>query len=112
MNGEEVIFLGIAGAAFLVALVLSYFFGKRRNKLGLTIMGLLWAGFTGILFFGMYNANGWDAIGYAIFLIGASAPIGLGGLIGSLVGWAKSGNEQYEESSHRAGQTDTATVSR
>lgn len=89
MNIEDIVLLGIAGAIFLGALLLSFFFGKRHNKLGLSIMGALWAGFTGLLFFGMHKATGWEALGYAVFLIGVSAPIGVGGLIGSIAGWAK-----------------------
>lgn len=112
MYGEEFVMLGIVGVAFVGALLLSLFLGKRRSKLGLSIMCALWAGFTGILFFGMYNANGWDAIGYAIFLIGVSAPVGVGGLIGSLVGWARSDDEQHEEPSHRTGHADTSSSSR
>ena len=75
-------------------------------------MGTLWVGFTAIMFFGMYNANGLDVIGYLIFLIGVSAPTGLGGLIGSLVGWAKSDKAKHEQSSPGAGHTDVASVPR
>lgn len=112
MNGEELILFGIAGVIFLGALLLSYFFGKRRNKLGLTIMGVLWAGFTGILFFEMYHASGWDAIGYAIFMIGVSAPAGLGSLVGSLVGWAGSDRVKNEKSASGARHADSATLPR
>jgi membrane associated rhomboid family serine protease len=89
MSYEETLMLGIAGVAFVVSLVLSFFLGKHRNKLGLTIMGLVWAGGTGILVLLMYNATGWDTLGYLLFLHMVSAPAAVGGLIGGLVGLAK-----------------------
>lgn len=112
MHSEEIIMFGIVGAAFIAALLLSFFFGKRRNKLGLSIMGIIWTGFTGIMFFGMYDASGWDGLAYLLALIGISAPTGVGSLIGSLVGWAKSDKAEYEQFSLGAGQSDAATSSR
>ena len=112
MGVDEFILVAIVVAAFLVPLVMAYFFCKRRNKLGLSILGVIWAGFTAILFFGMNNATGWDGLGYLMILLGVSAPAAVGGLIGSLVGWAKSDNEHLEQPSSCAGQTDTAQASR
>lgn len=112
MISEEIILFAVVGVAFLAALSLSFFFSKRRNKLGLSIIGVMWAAFTGIAFFGMYNASGWDVLGYAAALIGVSAPVGVGGLVGALVGWAKGSKEQDEQPSSRAGHTDTAPTSR
>ena len=89
MGYEETMMLGIAGVAFVVSLVLSLFLGRHRNKPGLTIMGLVWAGGTGLLVLLMYNATGWDTLGYLLFLLMVSAPAAVGGLIGGLVGWAK-----------------------
>ncbi len=111
MDIAELVMIGIIGAGFLGAFFLSFFLASRRIKWALALVGALWSGFTAFVFFGMYNATGWDAIGYAIFLIGINAPTGLGSLIGGLVGWAKSGNEQDGQSSPRAGYTDTAPVS-
>ena len=41
LGGEELVIFGIGGAFFLASLLLSLFFGKRRNMAGLWLMGLL-----------------------------------------------------------------------
>ena len=112
MLGEELTVLIVIGVAFLGALILSFFLGKRRNKRGLSIIGLLWAGFTATMFFGMYNATGWDGLGLLFALIGVSAPLGVGGLIGSLIGWARSGAKQHEHLPPREGYTDAGSAAR
>ncbi|MEJ8560187.1 hypothetical protein QTO30_02310 [Yoonia sp. GPGPB17] len=110
-NGDIVLF-AVIGAIFLGAAFPAFFLGRRQSKLGLSILGLIWVAFTGALFFGMNNGNKYEELAYLFALIGISAPVGLGGLIGSLVGWAKSGNGQHEQSSSRAGHTDTASPPR
>jgi FtsH-binding integral membrane protein len=102
MNHEELLMLGIAGAAFVVSLVLSFFLGKHHSKLGLTIMGLVWAGGTGILVLQMYDATGWDTLGYLLVLLMVSAPAAVGGLIGGLVGSAKADQAQTSQTMSQA----------
>jgi hypothetical protein len=90
MDSEVIILFAVPLAAFCVALFLTYWFGKDRNSMGLISLGLLWAGFTGVMFFGLDQATGWDGLGYLAGLLGISAPVGVGYLLGGSVGWLKS----------------------
>ena len=92
MSGDGLIIIGIGGAFFLAALALSFFLGKRRNKVGLWLLGLLWGGTAVLMARGLSAASGLDRIGYLLVLILVHAPAGVGGLIGGLVGWTKSGS--------------------
>lgn len=86
---DDLIIFAIPAAAFCVALFLTYFLGRDRNTLGLTVIGVLWAGFTGAMFFGLGQSTGFDGLGYVAGLIGISAPVGVGYLLGGPVGWLK-----------------------
>ena len=90
MNGEDFLMFGIPLVAFLASLFPTYWFGKAKNNAGLICFGVIWAGFTGAMFFGMENASGWDGLGYMLGLIGISAPTGAAALIGGTVGRLKS----------------------
>ena len=79
----------IIAAIFAVAVWLAHWCGKNRNGAGLVGLAVVWAGFTGAMFFGLERATGWDGLGYLVALIGISAPAGLGALIGCAVGWFK-----------------------
>lgn len=89
MNGEYFLMFGVPLFAFLGALFPAFWMAKAKNNVGLICFSVIWAGFTGAMFFGMENASGWDGLGYMMGLIGISAPTGVAGLIGSAVGWHK-----------------------
>lgn len=90
MNLEEFALFTIPVIAFLTSLFLTFGFGKNRNYVGLISLGAVWAAFTGVMFLAVEAATGWDGLGYAAALVGISAPAGIAGLIGGIVGWAKS----------------------
>ncbi|WP_342070505.1 hypothetical protein [Yoonia algicola] len=102
MNSEAFLLIGICGAIFLVSLLVSFFLGKGRNKIGLTIMGIFWAGFTGLMVFEMNRASGWDGLGYALVLLLGCAPAGVGGLIGSLAGWVRADHARVSQTTPAA----------
>ncbi len=83
---EEMMIYAIPVAVFAGAGVAGYFAAKFRAKGMLILLGLLWAGFTAVMSYGMATATGWDGLGYFLGLAGVSAPsalgLGLGGLIG------------------------------
>lgn len=89
MNGEGILLTAIPVVVFIATLFTTFWLGKAHNKVGLISLAVLWAGFTGAMFFGMENATGWDGLGYLVALLGVSGPSGVGALIGGLVGWAK-----------------------
>lgn len=89
MIGEELLLLGIPLTAFVASVFAAYWLMKWRNTAILICLGLVWVAFTGMMFFGMEAATGWDGLGYLLGLLGISAPIGVAGLIGSTVGWFK-----------------------
>lgn len=95
MGSEDILMFGIPTVAFVVAAVIAYLSAKARSGLAFGMIGLLWAAFTAMMFFGMENASGWDGLGYAIALLGLSAPAGAGLGLGGLVGWLKSGKTIY-----------------
>lgn len=86
MNGEDIVVYAIPVVAFLAVLFPSYWLAKAKNNTALIFLGVIWAGFTGAMFFGIENASGWDGLGYLLALIGISAPTGVAGLIGGIVG--------------------------
>ncbi len=90
MNIEDLLVYAIPVVVFLVALFPTYWLAKGKNAAGLICMGVIWAGFTGAMFFGIENATGWDGLGFMLALIGISAPVGAAGLIGGTAGWFKS----------------------
>ena len=92
MISEEILIFVVPVIAFALSGAAGYFAGKARSLAASVMLGLVWAGFTVAMFFGMENASGWDGLGYAIGLVFISAPTGLGLGIGSLVGWLKNGN--------------------
>jgi hypothetical protein len=91
MSADGLAIFGIGGGFLVASLALSFFLGKRRNKAGLWLMGLLWGCTAVLMALGMSAATGWDGLGYLFVLILVHAPSGVGGLIGGIVGWAKSG---------------------
>jgi hypothetical protein len=94
MHDDATILLAIGTLIFTAAVYLGFFLGTRKTNLGLSIMGALWFGFTGIMSFGMYCADGWDVVVYALVLVGACVPIGIGGLVGAIIAWVKGGGVQ------------------
>lgn len=91
MLNEDILIFGIPAVTFVIALIAAYLSGKARSAAALTVFGLLWAGFTAAMFFGIEKASGWDGLGYALALIGIAAPAGAGIGLGGLVGWLRSG---------------------
>ncbi|WP_411890700.1 hypothetical protein [Yoonia sp. SDW83-1] len=89
MTGEEFLIFAVPIGTFLAAGVATYFAAKARSAPILTLLGLLWAGFTGTMFFGMEQASGWDGFGYVIALAFLAAPAGAGLGLGGLVGWLR-----------------------
>ncbi len=106
------IIVSIVGSILLGSFWLSFVLGRRKSKIGLGMLGGLWAAFTAILFFGMNEASGLDGLGYLVFLLGVSAPAGVGGLVGALIGWAGDNAANNEQPSTGPRDIDTATVAR
>ncbi len=73
-------------ALFTFATFLAKYLVKARHKHTFAGFAFVWAAFTAVMYFAMENATGWDGLGYMIALIGLSAPIGAGLLVGGLVG--------------------------
>lgn len=96
MNIEELFVLAIPFAAFALTATCAFFLGKNKSRRGMTALALAWAGFTVLLFFGMEQAIEYDGLAYALALVGISAPIGAGVLIGGLIGWFKGDNAVNE----------------
>lgn len=65
----------------------AYSLGKVRRSLLLGLLAVLWAGFTGVMFFEIEQARGMDGLGKALLLIGVNAPLGAGLGLGGLFGW-------------------------
>lgn len=84
---EALFFYGIPATAFAIAATGGYIFGKARRGLLLGLLAVLWAGFTGVMFFEMEQARGMNGLGYALLLIGVCAPLGAGLGLGGLFGW-------------------------
>lgn len=87
MNGEEILIFGVPLVVFGVTVFLAHWLGKLRSGVALSVLGLIWTGFTVMLFFGMEQGNGWD---YLFALVLLSAPSGAGLGLGSLIGWIRS----------------------
>ncbi|HEV8034624.1 hypothetical protein [Yoonia sp.] len=62
---------------------------KRRLYTAVKIFWIVWVLFTVGMLSGMAALGSWDGLLYVALLIGISAPSGLGGLVGALVGRAK-----------------------
>ncbi len=95
MLTEEILVFVVPVVAFALTAAAGYFSVKARSLAASLMLGLVWAGFTVAMFFGIENASGWDGLGYLIGLLFISAPTGLGLGIGSLVGWLKNGNTSH-----------------
>lgn len=89
MNIEDLFVLVVPFSAFALPATCAFFLGKNKSRAGMTALALAWAGFTAWLFFGMQQASGYDGLAYALALVGMSAPIGAGVLIGGSIGWFK-----------------------
>ena len=89
MIGEEFLMVAVPLGVLLACGAAAYFAAKLRSTPVLTMLGLLWAGFTGVMAVGLQQASGWDGLGYAIGLILLAAPAGAGLGIGGLVGWLR-----------------------
>jgi len=86
---EDLIIYTIPVAVFVTSLFVGLNLIKRRRH-GLAVgCCIAWAGFTAWMFFGMEQASGWDGLTYALALIGLSAPVAAGGVIGGVLGWMK-----------------------
>lgn len=99
MGSEEIALIGIGCASFLIPLGLTLVAGLRRSKMALSVMTVLWAGFTVLMFYQLSITGGWDALLYFFLLLFVSAPAAVGGLIGGLVGWARADQAQPDEGS-------------
>lgn len=97
MGGEELALIGIGCGSFLVPLGLTLVAARRRSKMALAVMAVLWAGFTVLMFYQLSITGGWDALLYIALLFFVSAPAAVGGLIGSLLGWAKADQRQKDQ---------------
>ena len=89
MIGEEFLMVAVPLGVLLACGAAAYFAARRHSALVLTILGLLWAGFAGVMAVGLQQASGWDGLGYAIGLILLAAPAGAGLGIGGLAGWLR-----------------------
>ncbi len=86
---EYLLIYGVPAVVFLAAAFTCFKFGKSGNRQGFGWLAGIWVVFTGGMFFGIEASTGWDGLGYVLALIGISAPVAAGGLIGSIVGWTK-----------------------
>lgn len=82
---DPIAFLIIFVAAALGG-ALSFFTAKTGNRFAFGSMWGLYALVTAAMTLGMFNASGWDALGYLIVLLFGCAPAGIGMLIGSIAG--------------------------
>ncbi len=85
----------VPAVAFLITGTIAYFSGRARSASALIGTGLLWAGFTVWMFFGMQQSSGWDGLGYLIALLFLSAPAGAGFGLGGLIGWLRGRKDIY-----------------
>ena len=90
MSSEEILVFIVPAIAFIITGAIAYFSGRARSTPVLTALGVIWAGFTGWMFFGMQQTTGWDGLGYAIALVLLAAPAAVGIGLGGLVGWVRS----------------------
>jgi hypothetical protein len=67
----------------------TYWLAKRRMYTGIKIFWIVWVLFTVGMFSSLSALGSWDGMLYAAVLIGISAPSGLGGMVGALLGRAK-----------------------
>lgn len=95
MEIQGLIVIGVPLFVLTLSIYLAYRYANNHNRHVLAWMGALWLAFTGLMFVGMETAPGWDALIYMFALIGLSAPSGIGGLIGGILGWVKKDNEKY-----------------
>ena len=82
---------------FAGGLILGHFLG--RNGAGRTAAGLFAACLLVVIllvFAGRAQANGWDAIGYAIFAFLMVAPLGLGIGAGAMIGLYRQGKARQK----------------
>lgn len=86
---ETFMMIAVPLTIFVVAAALGSYLVKAGQKILLIVLASVWAAITASLVVGMENAQGWDALGYFIGLIGLSAPSGLGLLIGAVIGWVR-----------------------
>lgn len=89
MTGGDFLAVAIPLTIFLVSAVGTFWLAKNRIKTGLRAFAGLWALFTGVMLFALASLGSWDGLVYLAVLIGISAPSGLGGVIGSLIGRGK-----------------------
>ena len=75
--------------AFVVAVGLAFWMGRRQSRLGLWVLAVVWLVFTLAMIFGVNTINGWDRVLYMLGLIIVSCPAGLGALIGASLGWRR-----------------------
>jgi hypothetical protein len=67
----------------------TYWLAKRRLYTGIKFFWIAWVIFTVGMLSSLSALGTWDGLLYAALLIGISAPSGLGGMVGALVGRAK-----------------------
>lgn len=89
MSDVEILTYAVPTVVFCVSGLTAYFLGKDKSRFGLTVFGCIWAVFTASLFFGMWQAKGYDIYLYIMGLIGLSAPLFAGYVIGGGIGWSR-----------------------
>lgn len=89
MDIETLMVFGIPAVIFAVTVWMTFWMSKRAYRLGLISLGLVWLVFTAGMFFGLEQAVGWDGLGFLLALIGISAPVGVGAIIGGAIGLVK-----------------------
>lgn len=89
MDIETLLVFGIPAVIFAGSVGLTFWLAKRAHRLGGLGLSLVWLVFTAGMFFGLEQSTGWDGLGFLAGLIGISAPVAVGGLIGGAIGLAK-----------------------
>ena len=85
MTGDIIAF-GIPLTIFLVSGFATHWLAKNQSHTALKWVGSFWLLTTFAMLIGVSTLGSWDGLIYVAILIGISAPAGLGGLIGGLVG--------------------------
>lgn len=89
MNSEAILIYMIPVVVFALSGLVAFALGKNKKRGGMATLVLAWLGFTGALLVALEQSTGWDGLGYVVALMGLSAPIGAGLVIGGPIGWMK-----------------------
>ncbi len=86
---ENLVLYGVPAGSFAATVFLSFYLAKLRSLIGLCALNVLWIGFTAAMLFGLDQANSWDGLVFMAALLGISAPVGVGSMIGCTFGLVK-----------------------